>query len=514
MVNRQKDDIMSTISYAEYPKEPVILDNLSVKFMKQSMFVPLSLNDNTLKIAMADTSDFYIVDTLKLSYRLIIETCKGKIEDILDTIDRLYGSGSQSLEMIIEEANKDVKEISSFDAEDTDYLRDLASEAPIIRLVNRLIYNAIEERASDIHFEPFENELKVRYRIDGVLHNVESPSNRLQAAIISRVKIMSKLDIAERRLPQDGRIKLKIGDKQIDFRISTVPTLFGESLVMRILDREKLVFDFRKLGFPENILSKYITLISQPYGMILVTGPTGSGKTSTLYATLSRINSSENKIITLEDPVEYQLRGVNQIQVNPKIGMGFANGLRSIVRQDPDIILVGEIRDKETAEIAIQSALTGHLLFSTLHTNDAAGAITRLLDMGVENFLLSSTLLGVLAQRLVRVICNGCKKETEPDERLLKPMRLSPEELAGARFYKGEGCEECRHTGFKGRMAIFEYLPVDEDIRREIVHRSNTETIKKVANQKGITTLRQDGWRKVKEGITTISEVLRVTLEI
>ena len=514
MVHRQKDDIMSTISYAEYPKEPVILDNLSVKFMKQSMFVPLGLNDNTLKIAMADISDFYIVDTLKLSYGLTIETCKGKIEDILDTIDRLYGSGSQSLEMIIEEADKDVYEISFFDDEDADYLRDIASEAPIIRLVNRLIFNAIEQRASDIHFEPFENEFKVRYRIDGVLHNVESPPTRLQAAIISRVKIMSKLDIAERRLPQDGRIKLKIADKQIDFRISTIPTLFGESLVMRILDREMLILDFKKLGFPGDILSQYVKLISQPYGMILVTGPTGSGKTSTLYATLARINSSENKIITLEDPVEYQLKGANQIQVNPKIGLGFANGLRAIVRQDPDIILVGEIRDKETAEIAIQSALTGHLLFSTLHTNDAAGAITRLLEMGVENFLLSSTLLGILAQRLVRIICASCKKEVKPEEKLLKSMKLSPEELAGVSFYKGEGCEECRNTGFKRRIAIFEYLPVDEDIRREIISQSNTEKIKNVARKKGLTTLRQDGWRKVKEGITTISEVLRVTLEI
>jgi general secretion pathway protein E len=505
---------MNAIPYTEYPKEPVVLDNLSVKFMKQSKFIPLSVTDYTLEIAMADPSDFYTVDTLKLSYGLHVKICKGKVEDILDTIDRLYGSGSQSLEMIIEEADKDVHEISFFDDEDADYLRDIASEAPIIRLVNRLIFNAIEQRASDIHFEPFENEFKVRYRIDGVLHNVESPPTRLQAAIISRVKIMSKLDIAERRLPQDGRIKLKIADKQIDFRISTIPTLFGESLVMRILDREMLILDFKKLGFPGDILSQYVKLISQPYGMILVTGPTGSGKTSTLYATLARINSSENKIITLEDPVEYQLKGANQIQVNPKIGLGFANGLRAIVRQDPDIILVGEIRDRETAEIAIQSALTGHLLFSTLHTNDATGAITRLLEMGVENFLLSSTLLGILAQRLVRIICASCKKEVEPEEKLLKSMKLSPEELAGVRFHQGEGCEECRNTGFKRRIAIFEYLPVDEDIRREIISQSNTEQIKNVARKKGLTTLREDGWRKVKEGITTISEVLRVTLEI
>lgn len=503
---------MNPISYSQYPIEPVVLDNLSVKFMKQSQFIPIRVTGDTLEIAMADPSDFYTVDTLKLSYGLDVKTCKGKAEDILDAIDKLYGSGRESLEMIIEEADKDIDEISSVNVEDAEHLRDLASEAPIIRLVNRLIFNAVEQRASDIHFEPFEKELKVRYRIDGMLHDVESPPSRLQSAIISRVKIMAKLDIAERRLPQDGRIKLKIADREIDFRVSTIPTLFGESLVMRILDRQTLVLEFKKLGFPEDILSQYLNLISKPYGMILVTGPTGSGKTSTLYATLTKINSSENKIIALEDPVEYQLRGVNQIQVNPKIGLGFANGLRAIVRQDPDIILVGEIRDTETAEVAIQSALTGHLLFSTLHTNDAAGAINRLLDMGVENFLLSSTLLGVLAQRLVRVICPACKVEKKPEEKLVKSMKLSPQELAGARFYAGKGCEECRYTGFKGRMGIFEFLQIDTDIREEIIARSSTERIKTVAIEKGGVTLRQDGWRKVREGVTTISEVFRVTL--
>ena len=369
-------------------------------------------------------------------------------------------------------------------------------------------------RASDIHFEPFEKDFKVRYRIDGVLHHAESPPNRLQTAIISRVKIMAKMDIAERRLPQDGRIKLKIGEKEIDFRVSTIPTLYGESLVMRILDRESLVLDFVKLGFPDDILSEWTELISQPYGMVLVTGPTGSGKTSTLYTTLDKINSSECKIITLEDPVEYQLHGVNQIHIAPKIGLTFANGLRSIVRQDPDIILVGEIRDHETAEIAIQSALTGHLLFSTLHTNDAAGAITRLLDMGVENFLLSSTILGILAQRLVRVNCQNCKETVEPDPKLIQSMRLTPEQIDNVEFMQGRGCEQCRNTGYKGRTAIFEYLPVDDDIRREINASSSTEIIKKVAIRKGLRTLRQDGWEKVKAGITTISDVLRVTLEI
>ena len=502
------------LSFRDYPKEPVVLDNLSIKFMKESVFVPLTLINGTLKIVMADLEDVYTIDALRLAYGYSIEVCRGKREDILETIENLYGAGSQSLETIIEEAHKDVYELTISEDENVDHLRDIASEAPIIRLVNRLIFNAVEMRASDIHFEPFEGEFKVRYRIDGVLHEMEAPPSRLQAAIISRVKIMAKLDIAERRLPQDGRIKLKIGDKEIDFRVSTIPTLFGESLVMRILDRESLVFDFKKLGFPSDILSNWIDLISQPYGMVLVTGPTGSGKTSTLYATLAKINSSECKIITLEDPVEYQLRGVNQIHVNAKIGMNFANGLRAIVRQDPDIILVGEIRDKETAEIAIQSALTGHLLFSTLHTNDAAGAVTRLLDMGVENFLLSSTLLGILAQRLVRVNCPNCRGPVVPEDRLIQSMNLAPEELEGITFFQGSGCDACRNTGFIGRTAIFEYLPIDDDIRNEINASSSTEKIKKVAIGKGLRTLRQDGWEKVKAGVTTISEVLRVTLEI
>jgi general secretion pathway protein E len=504
---------MTPITFKEYPREPVVIENLSERMMKESKLIPLEAGDGFLRIAMADPDDFYTIDGLKLAYGVEIDVCQGKEGDILENIDRLYGAGSQSLETIIEEAGKDIYDISPEGLEDTDHLRDLASEAPIIRLVNRLIYNAVEQRASDIHFEPFEYEFKARYRIDGVLHDVESPPKRLQAAIISRVKIMAKLDIAERRLPQDGRIKLKIADKEIDFRVSTIPTLFGESLVMRILDRDTLILDLEQLGFPADIFEQYTKLISQPYGMILVTGPTGSGKTSTLYTTLAKINSPENKIITLEEPVEYQLSGVNQIQVNPKIGMSFANGLRSIVRQDPDIILVGEIRDRETAEIGVQSALTGHLLFSTLHTNDAAGAVTRLLDMGVESFLLSSTLLGVLAQRLVRVICPHCKVPAAPDERLLTSMREEFGEDPNMTFFAGKGCEECRHTGFRGRTAIFEYLPVDSDIRKEITQHSSTEKIKEVAALKGMATLRQDGWRKVAAGITTISEVLRVTLE-
>jgi len=501
------------LTYEDYPKEPVLLEDLPLRFMKEARFVPIGLKDNLLQVAMADPDDIYTIDALRLAYGVKVEVFKGNEDDIFSAIERLYGVGSQSLEMIIEEAGKDIYELSPEAEEDVDHLRDLASEAPIIRLVNRLIINAVDLRASDIHFEPFEDEFKVRYRIDGVLHEVESPPKRLCPAVTSRIKIMAKLDIAERRLPQDGRIKMRVADKEIDFRVSTIPTAFGESVVMRILDRGTLILDLEKLGLSDEMLAQYLRLISQPYGMILVCGPTGSGKTTTLYTTLLRLNSPEKKIITLEDPIEYQLKGVNQIQVNPKTGLTFANGLRSIVRQDPDIILVGEIRDLETAEIAVQSALTGHLLFSTLHTNDSVGAIARLLDMGVENFLLNSTLLGVLSQRLVRVICPHCKKEVRPDTRQLASMELSPEDCREIVFYEGGGCELCRGTGYSGRIGIFEYLPIDDEMRDLIGKKASSETIRQAARNRGFTTLRENGWQKVKQGITTISEVLRVTLE-
>ncbi len=508
-----QNDTSPVLAAAEYPREPIELGEVPIQFMKTACVVPLAVDGDRLEVAMANPDDFATVDALAIAFDREVRVRRGRSGDIQEAIERLYGAGRQTIETIIEEAEQDFLEVLSPEDEDAAHLRDMASEAPIIRLVNRLVLNAVESRASDIHFEPYENEFKVRYRIDGVLNDVESPPKRFQSAIISRVKIMAKLDISERRLPQDGRIKLRIADREIDFRVSTIPTLFGESLVMRILDRETLVLDLHRLGFPEELLRQYLRLVHQPHGMILVTGPTGSGKTSTLYATLSLINSPENKIITLEDPVEYQLKGINQIQVNPKIGLTFAGGLRSIVRQDPDIILVGEIRDRETAETAVQSALTGHLLFSTLHTNDAAGAVTRLLDMGVEGFLLSSTLLGVLAQRLVRVICPDCKKAvdaaTEPG-----PMPPAGQDGASAhRVFEGRGCSACRQTGFRGRTAIFEYLPVSDAVRQAINDHASTEAVREIASAEGMVNLRTDGWRKVAAGVTTVSEVLRVTLE-
>ncbi len=517
----REDDILSVLSEQfglpvfvkkDYPAEPLIMNNLSLKFMRESQFVPLSLEENSLTIAIADPLDSYTIEAVRLATGLDIKLVIGKQDDITKTIEEFFGSEKASMEKIIEDIGKDEAGFAA-EEEDIDHLRDLASEAPVIKLVNLIISRAIELRASDIHLEPFEGEFKTRYRIDGILHDAESPPKRLQPAIISRVKIMAKLNIAERRLPQDGRIKLRVAGKEIDFRVSTIPTLFGESVVMRILDQESVVLDLKLLGFPSHTLNRFESFILKPYGMILVTGPTGSGKTTSLYAALEKINSPEKKIITVEDPIEYQLRGINQIQVKPQIGLTFANSLRSIVRQDPDIILIGEIRDSETAEIAIQSALTGHLVFSTLHTNDAAGAITRLLEMGVEDYLLSSSLISVMAQRLVRVLCIHCKEAYFPEESILKEMGIDAEEGKEKEIFRAKGCEECAHTGYKGRTGIYELLPINEQIKNLILSQSDAGAIKKAAVKTGMTTLRQDGWEKVRKGITSISEVLRVTLE-
>ncbi len=375
-----------------------------------------------------------------------------------------------------------------------------------------MIARALEQRASDIHIEPFEKELRIRYRIDGILHDIEAPPRKLQAALISRVKLMAKLNIAERRLPQDGRIKLRMLGREIDLRVSSLPTLYGESVVLRILDRSSISVTLDSLGFPFDTLESFDELINRPYGMILVTGPTGSGKTTTLYGALDKINSPDKKIITIEDPVEYQLRGVNQIHVKPQIGLTFASGLRSIVRQDPDVIMVGEIRDYETAEIAVQAALTGHLVFSTLHTNDAAGAVSRLLEMGVEDYLLASSLLGVMAQRLVRNLCRHCRRPVE----MAVPSRTNGASVSGngdvpTAVYEATGCDECASTGYRGRNGIFELLMVNEGVRQLVLKRSSADIIKNCAVQQGMRTLREDGWRKVREGATSVSEVLRVT---
>lgn len=496
--------------FAQFPK--VVSDDVSpsVKFMKEYRVVPLGRDNGILKVAMADPLDPYAHDALRLFAQGEIERYLASEKDIAEAIEQYFGS-SVEMTSLMEGMREDEYEITEAGAdEDVHHLRDMAFEAPIVKLVNVLLTRAVEDRASDIHIEAFENKVKVRYRVDGVLLEVESLPKRLQQAVTSRIKIMSKMNIAERRLPQDGRIKLRVAGKEVDLRVSTLPTLHGESLVMRILDRETSLVTLDQLGFDPQILPQFTKLIVMSYGMILVTGPTGSGKTTTLYGALSLINSPDKKIITVEDPVEYEIEGINQIQVKPKIGLTFAMGLRHIVRQDPDVIMIGEIRDRESAEIAIHSALTGHLVFSTLHTNDAPGAVTRLLDMGIEPFLVSSSLLGVLAQRLVRVICPHCKRSVVPDEEVMAKVGLNRTNFMA---YEGAGCDACKHTGYSGRTGIFELMILDDEIGRLVLEKASAEALKQKAMALGMETLRECGWKKVKAGITTIDEVLRVTQE-
>jgi len=496
----------------DYPQEPLPINHLSVPFMKGSKFIPARLANKDLTIIMSNPLDYYTVDAIRLATGCNVTVLAGRETEVLEAIERSYGAGITSMEKIIEDIDG-IPEYRAEEEEDIHHLRDLASEAPVIRLVNLIITRAIETRASDIHFEPFEEQFRVRYRIDGVLQDVDSPPKRLQAAIVSRIKIMAKMNIAERRLPQDGRILLRVKGKEIDFRVSTIPTIHGESIVLRILDKGSILLDIERLGFPEDILSDFEEIIQRPHGMILVTGPTGSGKTTTLYCALEKINSPERKIITVEDPVEYQLRGINQMQVKPSIGLSFANALRSIVRQDPDVILIGEVRDAETAEIAIHSSLTGHLVFSTLHTNDAPSAITRLIDMGMEDFLLSSTIIGILAQRLVRVACPFCQESYVPEPAVLQEMEKSAVGAGDWNVIKVNGCAKCSHTGYFGRTGIFEFLKVTDEIQRLILEKKDSNIIKEAGRKNGMRTLREDGWLKVRQGITTIPEVLRVTQE-
>lgn len=501
-----------SITAEEFPQVPVIEDAFSVRFMRECKFVPIRLEeDGQLVIAMADPLDSSTLDSIRLYTEYQdLEVVLAPESTILDTIEKFYGNQSSSLGRLVE-GMEDGEGLS--DDEDIEHLKDLASEAPVIRMVNLIISRAIESRASDIHIEPFEKELKVRYRIDGILYDVESPPKRLKSAVISRIKIMARLNIAERRIPQDGRIKMKVLGKDLDLRVSTLPTMWGESIVMRVLDKSNTqIYDLAKLGFNEAMYDQFESLIKHPHGIILVTGPTGSGKSTTLYGSLTKINLPDKKIITIEDPVEYQISGINQIHVNPQIGLTFAAGLRSIVRQDPDVIMIGEIRDLETAEIAIRAALTGHLVFSTLHTNDAPSAIARLVDMGTEDYLLASSILGVMAQRLVRVICPSCRQEQPVDEQFLREVGF-PEDLE-PRLFEGVGCKECGQTGYLGRLGIFELMLLDDEIRRLTISNADSTQLRKAAVKAGMATLRDDGFEKVSKGMTTIAEVLRVTQDV
>ncbi|MBM4284248.1 MAG: type II secretion system protein GspE [Deltaproteobacteria bacterium] len=484
---------------------------VSVRFLKENRCLPLKREDGRIVVAMADVKDQETLQALEVALGAPLIPLPASEEEIMAVIQSVYEPGSPMARLVGDLEVEDLDLIREETAE-IGHLRDMAREAPIIQLVNLLVLRAIDLGASDIHLEPFEDTFEVRYRKDGILFRAEAPPKGLQAAVISRLKIMSRLDIAERRLPQDGRFRLKVGGRDIDFRVSTLPTLLGESMVIRILDREKVILELDRLGFPARELKQFDGLIHKPHGMILVTGPTGSGKTTTLYAALERINSVEKKIITIEDPVEYRLLGVTQMQVKPTIGLTFARGLRHIVRQDPDVVLVGEIRDGETAEIAIHAALTGHLVFSTLHTNDAAGAVTRLLEMGVEDYLMASALIGVLAQRLVRLICPSCREEA-PREALEIEARELPAGPLPGKLYQGRGCPDCAHTGYQGRTGIYELLLVDETLRRLILERADAVALRQAARRQGMVTLAEDGWAKVARGLTTVQEVLRVTQE-
>ena len=473
-------------------------EGLSPRFLRQFRCIPVGVHDSTMTLAMADPLDFETIATVRNVTGLKVDRALATEQEILDAVDKFYGESATEEGVALDEGEAQA-------SEDLEHLRDMASEAPVIRLVNAMIAQAVEKRASDIHIEPFEKDFRIRYRVDGVLHPQDQIPKELRAAVISRVKLMAKLNIAERRLPQDGRIKVKTLGREVDLRVSTLPTLYGESVVMRLLDRSQSEFyDLYVLGFDDHMLSRMEYYTSLPHGILMVTGPTGSGKSTTLYSALKRINDTDKKIITIEDPVEYQMDGVNQIHVNTQIGLTFAAGLRHIVRQDPDVIMVGEVRDRETADIAIRSALTGHFVYSTLHTNDAPSAITRLTDMGVENYLITSSLVSVLAQRLVRVICPHCK---QPDGKRIGP---DGEEVD---TFRGAGCEKCFDSGYTGRVGIFELMELNDEIRKLIMANADASDITAAAKRNGMRNLREDGWLKVRQGTTTADEVLRVTQE-
>jgi len=458
---------------------------------------------------MVDPWNIFAIDEVRMKTNLIVEPACATESEINRALNEHYGARG-TMEDVINTIDKEKVTISEEEQDDLKKLENIGEEPVVVKLVNLIIMKAVSEGASDIHIEPEETLLKTRFCVDGVLHEVTSPPKHLQSAIISRIKIMSNMDIAERRVPQDGRFNIKAGGKAIDVRASSVPTIYGENIVLRLLDISSTLLTLKEIGISKDILTDYTKIIKKPHGIVLVTGPTGSGKTTTLYASLEKVNSVEKNIITVEDPVEYRLSGIRQIQVNPKVDLTFANGLRSILRQDPDIIMVGEIRDHETMEIAVQAALTGHLVFSTLHTNDAPGAIMRMADMGSEPFLISSALTGVLAQRLVRKICNNCKEEYTPTDEALKNIGLLDKKI---KFYRGKGCSKCMETGYKGRIGIFELMIINEDIRNAILAKAPIDQIRRIAKESGMVNLLHNGIDKIREGLTTAEEVLRVTQE-
>ena len=491
----------------DYPQQAVAT-SLALRFMKDQCLLPLAMVGNTLELALADVSNPYSLRAVAMACHCELKLCVGLASDIQTAIEQLYEQTQHSGDEVVDHE-------AGFSAVDVAKLRDMASEAPVIRLVNQMMQRAVDSRASDIHVEPFEHTFKIRNRIDGVLRDEPSPPREIAPAVISRIKIMADLDIAERRLPQDGRINVRVQGQELDVRISTVPTMYGESVVMRLLQRDSVTLDFDSLGFTPEQRTRLQQELSMSHGMIIVTGPTGSGKTTTLYTALNSLNTEQRKVITVEDPVEYNLEGINQIQVNASIGLDFASALRSIVRQDPDVIMVGEMRDLETARICVQSALTGHLVLSTLHTNDAAGSVTRLLEMGTEDYLLNSTLNVVLAQRLVRLLCQHCKQPYEAEARIIEEFDLHRILPAGQslNLHKAVGCEHCANTGYRGRVGIIEILTVSDKICSLILRHASAGEIEAAAREEGMTTMFEDGCLKATQGLTTLEEVARVIQE-
>ena len=488
----------------DFPAVAAEVPGLQPEFLAANNVYPLRVQEGLLEVVMAVPQDAFVVKALHLATGLQVRALLGMESDIEKALSQLADNGGLP-------ADDEAVESDGDSGDFVEHLKDLASEAPVIRLVNTIIGRVIDLRASDIHLEPFDDGLHVRYRVDGVLLGAEVLAPKHSAAVNSRVKLLAHLDIAERRLPQDGRIKTRVKGRELDLRVSTVPTVYGESVVMRVLDRASVRFSLEKMGFESDTLERFNVLLARPHGILLVTGPTGSGKTTTLYAALSKLDSETQKIITVEDPVEYQLEGINQIQVHPQINLTFGSALRSILRQDPDIIMIGEMRDGETAQIAVQSALTGHLVLSTLHTNTAAGAVIRMQDMGVESYLITSSVNGVLAQRLVRTLCTHCKEPYQLGEELRQKSGLARFCGAGSTLYQARGCEHCRNSGYQGRTGIHELLALDEPMRRAIIEGKDAGQLNALAAQAGMLTLYQDGLRKVVAGVTSLDELMRVT---
>jgi len=501
-----------SINLAHFEIDQSVIKLVPAEIAQKHMVIPINRKGSVLTVAMADPSNIFAIDDIKFLSGFKVEPVVAAETSIKNAINKHYDSAGLVKDILQGFDDREVATVEEGDeGPDVGDLQRATEDAPVVKLVNLILSDAIKKGASDIHIEPYEKSFRVRYRIDGVLYDTMQPPMKLRAAIISRAKIMAQLDIAERRLPQDGRIKIRMGQKEIDFRVSTLPTIFGEKVVLRLLDKSNLQLDMSSLGFDPQALQLFEKAILAPHGMVLVTGPTGSGKTTTLYSGLHRLNTVETNIMTAEDPVEYNLAGVNQVQMKAEIGLNFAAALRAFLRQDPDIIMVGEIRDYETAEIAIKAALTGHLVLSTLHTNDAPSTVSRLINMGVEPFLVAASTNMILAQRLARKICNSCKEEITVPRQALVDVGFAPDESKGLSCYQGKGCMECNDTGYRGRVALYEVMPITEDIKDAILQGASVNEMKELGRKHGMKTLREAGLQKIREGMTTIPEIMRVT---